>query len=218
MADKYEMTGLKGVFEEAIKRDEPTIVFELNNGLGKFLFMMFFDSQDDTTKDKLFIFMRNTQRMVKLKLYGNHLKGQFSLYLEEYVKGWFKEELLIENGNVFNQFDFDNFFNGLNDSIPISIPLQAKIVKIRDLWDEVAPNLPREIVDEDEKTILIGDRALPEGQKPREKTLRKLYLYADGNADDITTLVNNLKRLNRTVAWTKNISNLDKVKKVTDLI
>ncbi|ELI6427346.1 hypothetical protein RRM58_002604 [Vibrio harveyi] len=218
MGQRYELTGLKGVFEEAIQRNEPTVVFELNNGRGKFLFMMFFDSEDEKTKDQLFIFMRNTQRMVKLKLYGNHYDGQFSLYLEEYVKDWFKKELLIENGNPFNNFDFDSFFEKLNGSIPSSIPLQTKIVKLRESWGDVASKLPKEIVDEDEKTILLGDKALPSNKKPREQTLRKLYLYSDGNADDITILINNLKRLNRTVAWTNDMKKLDKAKKVKDLI
>lgn len=218
MGQKYELSGLKDVFKEAIHRKEPTIVFELNNGRGKFLFMMFFDSEDEKTKDQLFIFMRNTQRMVKLKLYGNHYDGQFSLYLEEYVKDWFKKELLIESGNPFNKFDFDSFFAKLNNSIPSSIPLQSKIVKIRESWTDVASKLPKEVVDEDEKTILLGDKALPSNQKPREQTLRKLYLYSDGNAEDITILINNLKRLNRTVAWTNDIKKLDRAKKVKDLI
>jgi len=218
MGQKYELSGLKGVFKESIQRNEPTIVFELNNGRGKFLFMMFFDSEDEKTKDQLFIFMRNTQRMIKLKLYGNHYDGQFSLYLEEYVKDWFKKELLIENGNPFNKFDFDSFFGKLNGSIPSSIPLQTKIVKIRESWADVASKLPKEVVDEDEKTILLGDKALPSNKKPREQTLRKLYLYSDGNADDITILINNLKKLNRTVAWTNDIKKLDKAKKVKDLI
>ncbi|ELV8644409.1 hypothetical protein QNE66_004110, partial [Vibrio vulnificus] len=131
---------------------------------------------------------------------------------------WFKKELLIENGNHFNNFDFDSFFEKLNGSIPSSIPLQTKIVKIRESWGDVASKLPKEIVDEDEKTILLGDKALPSNKKPREQTLRKLYLYSDGNADDITILINNLKRLNRTVAWTNDIKKLDKAKKVKDLI
>ncbi|MFC3032683.1 hypothetical protein ACFOEE_09135 [Pseudoalteromonas fenneropenaei] len=218
MDDKYDLSGLQSIYNEAIERDEPTIVFELNNGQGKFLFMMFFDSEDESTKDQLFVFMRNTQRMVKLKLYGNHHRGQFYLYLKDYVKDWFKKELLIDSANSTQRFDFDVFFASLNNSIPQTLPLQAKIKKLRDLWPEVSKDLPKEIVDEDEKTILLGDKALPTGSKPREKTLRKLYLYADGNADDITTLISNLKRLNRTVAWTNDIKKIDKAMKVKDLI
>jgi len=218
MDDKYDLSGLQGVFNEAIQRGEPTIVFELNNGQGKFLFMMFFDSDDESTKDQLFVFMRNTQRMVKLKLYGNHHKGQFYLYLKDYVKDWFKKELLIDSASSINRFDFDAFFVSLNNSIPHTLPLQAKIKKLRDMWPEVSKDLPKEIVEEEEKTILLGDKSLPAGSKPREKTLRKLYLYADGNADDITTLISNLKRLNRTVAWTNDIKKIDKAMKVKDLI
>ena len=218
MNEKYNLSGLKSVFYEATQREEQTIAFELNNGKGRFLFMMFFDSSDESTKDQLFVFLRNTQRMVKLKLYGNHHKGQFYLYLKDYVKDWFKKELLIENTNFIRHFDFDRFFVSLNNSIPHTLPLQVKIKKLRDLWPEVSKNLPKEIVEEEDKNILLGDKALPTGSKPREKTLRKLYLYADGNADDITTLISNLKRLNRTVAWTNDIKKIDKAMKVNDLI
>lgn len=218
MDNKYNLAGLAGVFNEAEVRNEPTIVFEVNEGAGRFLFMMFFDAEDASTKDLLFIFMRNTQRMVKLKLYGNHRKGQFHLYLKDYVKNWFKQELLIGNNNVSNPLDFDRFFESLNQSIPSSLPLQAKINKLRETWRDVMDELPSEIVDEEEKTILLGDKGLPEGYKPKEKTLRKLYLYADGNATDITILIENLKRLNRTVAWTNDINKIDRAKKVKDLI
>ena len=218
MGERYDLSGLKDIFNEAIQRNEPTIVFEINNGRGKFLFMMFFDSQDESTKDQLFIFMRNTRKMVKLKMYGNHYQGQFYLYLADYVKELFKNELLLDSADSNSKFDFDSFFNSMNYSIPRSLPLQAKITKIRESWGDVSDKLPKEIVDENEKTILIGDKSLPDGQKPRERTLRKLYLYADGNADDITNFISKLKRLNRTVAWTSDIKKLDFAKKVKDLI
>ena len=216
MDDKYDLSGLKNIFNQAIERDEPTIAFEINNGRGKFLFMMFFDSEDESTKDQLFIFLRNTNKMIKLKLYGNHHQGHFYLYLKSYVKEWFKKELLIEDANSGKVFDFDRFFQSLNNAIPTSIALQSKIETLRASWADVSDKLPQEIVDENDKTILIGDKALPSGKKPREKTLRKLYLYADGNADDITTLIKNLKRLNRTVAWTDDINKLGKT--ISDLI
>lgn len=32
MGDKYDLSGLQRIFNEATQRDEPTIVFKLNNG------------------------------------------------------------------------------------------------------------------------------------------------------------------------------------------
>jgi len=202
MDDKFDLSGLSHIFSEAIKRNEPTLAFELANGRGRFLFMMFFDKEDESTKDQLFVFMKNTSRMVMLKMYGNHFRGQFYIFLKEYVKEWFKDELALDHNDSNNRFDFNKFFESLNSCIPIKLSLQNKINKLRESWSDIKDKLPNEIVDESDKTILIGDVRLPPNKKPREKTLRKLYLYADGNADDITTLINTLKRLNRTVAWT----------------
>lgn len=43
---------------------------------------------------------------------------------------------------------------------------------------------------------------LPESKKPQDKTLRKLYVYTDGNVEDIAELIQLLKKFNMTVAWT----------------
>lgn len=218
MDDKYNLSGLQNIFNEAVDRDEPTIAFEIINGKGKFLFMMFFDNEDESTKDQLFIFLRNTTKMVKLKLYGNHKKGQFYLYLKDYHKESFINELLLENNGSFQKFNFNDFFERLNSSIPNTLCLQQKINTLRGSWNDVEDDLPKDIVDDSKKTILIGDRAVPNGKKPREKTLRKLYLYADGNAEDITILIENLKRLNRTVAWTDDVKKLKSSKSVLNIL
>jgi hypothetical protein len=218
MDDKYNLSGLQNIFNEAEDRNEPTIAFEIINGKGKFLFMMFFDNEDESTKDQLFIFLRNTAKMVKLKLYGNHKKGQFYIYLKDFIKDWFINELLLEKSNSYQKFNFNDFFERLNLSIPNTLCLQQKINTLRGSWTDVEDDLPKDIVDDSKKTILIGDRAVPDGKKPREKTLRKLYLYADGNSEDITILIENLKRLNRTVAWTDDLKKLKSSKSVLNIL
>jgi len=218
MDNKYNLSGLQNIFNEVVDKNEPTIAFEIINGKGKFLFMMFFDNEDESTKDQLFIFLRNTTKMVKLKLYGNHKQGQFYIYLKDFIKEWFIKELLLESNASHQKFNFNDFFEKLNLSIPNTLPLQQKINTLRGSWSDVEDNLPKDIVDDSKKTILIGDKALPDGKKPREKTLRKLYLYADGNVEDITVLIENLKRLNRTVAWTDDLEKLKSSKNIIDIL
>lgn len=216
--NKYELTGLSNIYRKAIEKDERTISFEIRNGKGEFLILMFFDPNDQDSKDLIYIFMRNTQRMVKLKLYGNHLNGDFTLYLKSYVKTWFKNELQLDSSNYSNPFNFRRFFQKFNQSIPTSIPFSQKIKTLRNSWSEVKNNLPRNLVDENDKIILIGVKRLPEGHHPREQTLRKLYLYADGTHEDIKALINNLKQMNMTTCWTDDKNKLERAKKVTDLL
>lgn len=63
-------------------RSEPTIAFEVRNGRGRFLFLMFFDPEDKATNDRLLVFLQNTRHMLELKLYGAHERGQFDIYLK----------------------------------------------------------------------------------------------------------------------------------------
>ena len=205
MGNKFNLSGLTYVYQEAIREDRPTLVFEVKNGKGRFLFMMFFDDEDES-KDIIYIFMRNTMRFLERKLYGNHLKGEFYIYLEDYMKKFFKDELLIQSPATNNPFIFEDFFDRLNESIPNSIPLNRIISVFRDCWNEVKDELPKEIVDDYDKTILIGPKRLPEHKEPREKTLRKLYLHANGNEDEITRFIALLIQRNMTVAWTNDIN------------
>jgi hypothetical protein len=164
--------------------------------------MMFFDEKDDETKDLLFLFLKNTRRMLKLKMYGNHLNGQFFIFLKPFMTRWFKEELEINNSDSQNPFDIETFFSNLNQSIPQQIPLIAKIDAIRDSWDDVKDHIPKDIVDEKDKIYLMHTRILPVHKKPQEKTLRKLYLYTACNSKDISEFISHLKRMNTTVCWT----------------
>jgi len=201
-AKRLSLSNLKSIFNESIERNEPTLAFEVTNGRGRFLFLMFFDSEDDSTKDELFIYMRNTNRMVRLKMYGNHRSGQFDVFINEYIENWFKQELQLGKQDPENPFIFERFFESLNLGIPIELTLEEKIETLRDSWNEVSDELPNEIIDENDKIFLIGPRTLPKEKKPREKTLRKLYVFVEANPRDVTRLIGHLKRLNKTVAWT----------------
>lgn len=39
--------------------------------------------EDIESKDKLFIYLRNTNVFITVKLYGNHKNGKFKIYLSE---------------------------------------------------------------------------------------------------------------------------------------
>jgi hypothetical protein len=82
-----------------------------------------------------------------------------------------------------------------------SLPLQAKLNKIREVWPQVKTNLSK-VVDNANKTILMGIKRLPEGKSPQDKTLRKLYIYTNGSAGVITSLIHALKTARVTLAWT----------------
>ncbi len=199
MAIKFNLTGLGSVYSEAIIRQDPTLAFELNVGRGRFVFLMFFSQDDKESKDKLFIQLRNTRVFLELKAYGSHKNGDFFIYFNAEDQEYIKRELELAGfGRAFN---FIEFLNELNALIPRSLPLQAKVDKIREVWPSVKDRL-RDTVDEADKTILMGIKRLPEGKNPKDKTLRKLYVYTNGNAEVITSLIESLKAARTTLAWT----------------
>lgn len=212
MNKKLNLSNLLGIYTESIDRNEPTLAFELANGRGRFLFLMFFDNEDKSTKDNLFIYMKNTQRMVCLKMYGNHNKGQFWIYKNNQLIQWFKEELLLNNNDSENPFNFDSFFENLNLSIPTQLSLESKINTLRNDWSQIKDEIPSDIIDENLKIYLIGTIRLPKNKKPKEKTLRKLYLHTEAKPSDIKTLIDSLKKFNMTLAWSA-----DKEKNVKDI-
>ena len=163
--------------------------------------MMYLSDEDEKSKDLLFVYMRNTRVLQKIKLYGNHEKGNFYVYIKDNVKNRFIQELqLTPNGG---DFSFIRFLNQLNENIPLQITQDKKVRTLRK-----NENIIRKlnVIDEAEKTVLIGDRHLSVGT-PRDKTLRKLYLYTNASAQDVTQLIKLLKKLNRTVAWTTEDNN-----------
>lgn len=200
MNTDFNLSGLKDIYNQALNKNELIISFELNNGKGRFLFIMFFNKGDKKT-DKLYIFMKNTQKMLTLRLYGNHHKGDFGFYLNSENMIRIKAELMIGNNNSSNPFTFSSFIEQMNSSIPKNLPLKNSIETLRNSWFEIKAYIPKNIIDDNKKTELIGERSLPNSKKPQEKTLRKLYLYDNKNPENTTKFIENLKRLNNTVAW-----------------
>lgn len=134
-------------------------------------------------------------RHIKLKTYGNHLKGNFEVWIKEKEKEDIISELdLQKNGTTF---DFKSFLEQLNDKIPNSIPKEEKIATIR-----ANKGVIGELgIDENDKIILIGTRHLSIGT-PQDKTLRKLYVHTDSEVEVIEEFIERLKETNSTVAWT----------------
>lgn len=210
--------GLTYIYNQAIKDNEMTLAFQINNGNGRFVFMMFFDANDNESKDKLFIFLRNINFLVKLKMYGNHKKGDFNVYISDYIQGKIIEELQL-NGHYFN-FNFEEFLLELNNQIPNTYNRIQRIQTLRTIWNNLDNGFINTLVDEANRTILKGIIKLPINKSPREKTLRKAYNYIDANPDDISELIELLKNRNITLSWTDNpnfeISFTDALMKVNE--
>lgn len=213
-SEKFNLTGLKNIYLEALNQDDGTLIFEIAIGRGRFLFMMFFSEHDEDSRDYLFIFMRNSRKLVKIKLYGSHKKGDFYIYADDLLKEKLVNELLLTNTG--NPFSFANFLIQLNNKIPAILSLTTKIQKLRDNWNELQAQGLTAMIDENEKTVLIGEKKLPEGQKPQEKTLRKLYIYTKGDPEDISALINLLKKVNMTVRWARpdNLTNPSDIRQI----
>ncbi|ABR48418.1 hypothetical protein Amet_2260 [Alkaliphilus metalliredigens QYMF] len=196
MALEFDFDRLKDVYTEATNSYEKILIFESQVGKGRYLFMMFVSEEDEESRDLLFLYLRNTNRILNIKMYGNHLKGTFKVYLRENQVEYMTDELQLGNGN--GHFSFVNFLNELNDSIPLSIERERKIHTMRknnSIMKELGA------IDESEKKVLIGERRLSVGT-PKDKTLRKLYSYTNSSVGEVDKLIVCLKRFNITVAWT----------------
>lgn len=201
MSLEFNLNGLKDVYLETLKRSEPTLAFEVLEGHGRLAFMMFFSDRDKESKDRLFVLLRNIQVLLELKVYGNHWNGDFIVYFKESDRLSIIKELQLGQGG--QGFNFLEFLGRLNEAIPATLPLQKKLDTIRKVWPLVGNQL-RHVVDEPDKTILIGIKKLPEGNNPREKTLKKLYMCTKGEAEVITNMIRALKAARITLVWTSN--------------
>ncbi|WP_300178632.1 hypothetical protein [uncultured Aliivibrio sp.] len=196
---KVNLTGLNAIYNQALKDDEKTIVFELNQGEGCFVFMMFFD-EDDSSKDKLYIYLKRTNHMLHFKMYANHKAGDFFIYITPNDIQSIKNELNIQGG--IGQFDILRFFASLNSNIPQFLPFSQKLNNFKAIWKRVSPHLSG-ILNEADKIYFIGLRDLSKTKKnPTEKTLRKLYLYIDADSDVIKQFIVSLKKSKKTCCWT----------------
>lgn len=194
----YSLGGLAAIYGDALQRGEPTLAFEVAQGKGRFVFLMFFSKEDEESRDRLFLHLRTTKYTLEFKLFGNHVRGGSKVYLTPEKERRIREELQLGLGA--QGFEWENFFAELNAGIPQSLPLQSTLDKVRDVWPQVKGELSK-VLDDAEKTVLVGIRRLPETHKPRERTLRKLYMYTKGNAQEIGSLIRALKGANITLVW-----------------
>lgn len=190
---EYNFSGLKNVYEEALASYDKSVAFDIKIGKGRFLIFMFLSEVDE--RDSMFIYMRNTKVMRKLKMYGNHRNGDFKVYISDEIQDRMISELQLQKGT--GKFSFERFLNQINQSIPQKVGLEEKIKTLRENKDIISTVG----IDEAEKTVLIGPRKLSKGE-PQDKTLRKLYMYTEESASVITELIYKLKNANMTVAWT----------------
>ena len=196
MAIEFDFSGLNNMYISALESLDKALAFDLKVGKGRFLFMMFLSEEDKESKAMLFLYMRNTKVMKKIKLYGNHRKGIFKAYIDKEMKNCFIRELQLEyTGGDFN---FMNFLYQLNGAIPQETNISEKIEILRKNRNIVNR---LNIIDDADKTVLIGEKRLAVGS-PQDKTLRKLYMYTNARVEDIDELIELLKKMNMTVAWT----------------
>lgn len=195
---KVNLTGLNTIYNQALNNDERTIVFEINQGQGYFVFMMFFD-EDDSSKDNMYIYLKRTNHMLNFKMYANHTKGDFFIYITPNDIQDIKDELNI-NGGV-GQFDILDFFTSLNSNIPQFLPFSQKLNNFKSIWKQASPHLSGVLNDAD-KIYFIGLRDLKSAKKkPTEKTLRKLYLYINAQPETIKQFIISLKDQQKTCCW-----------------
>lgn len=202
MSTQFNFGRLHAIYSAAWTKNEPTIAFEVIQGRGRFVFMIFFSPEDKSSSgEHLFIYLRHMNSLLALKFYGSRRSGNFTVYLNDKQKEMMINELQLQPGA--GNFSFNNFLSDLNINIPQELPEQIRVETLRDVWPCVSKELS-DVVDESHKTILIGVTRLPDNSSPREKTLRKLYTFTDGSAEDIRKFINALKKNNYTLRWTAN--------------
>ena len=194
----YSLSGLATIYQDAYFHGEPTLAFEVPQGKGRFVFLIFLWEEDAESRDRRFIYMRTTKTLLEFKLYGSHARGGSCVYVNDHHERAIRAELLLEGGS--SPFDFENFFVQLNAAIPQSLPLQSTLDTVRAVWPQVRISLSH-VLDDAEKTVLVGIRRLPGTHKPREKTLRKLYMYTCGSAHELASFIAALRAANITLVW-----------------
>ena len=166
---QFDLSGLSAIYGEAIKRREPTLIFELRYDIGCLVFIMFFDEEDKNSRDELFIYLARTNKMISVKMYGNHSKGVFLIYVKADHEQDIRHELGIVPGKM-TPFVLQNFLEQLNKRIPQTLPLEVKISTFQKHRTAFAnhPAIKRH-VDEALKIHLVGLRRLSSPTRPRGK-------------------------------------------------
>lgn len=192
----FNFTGLRNIYQQALRSDGKSLAFEVSINKGHFLFMMFLSKEDGGDRDILFLYLRHMNQLLRIKTYGSHREGDFKVYLTNSELNMMIEELQLRSGE--KQFLVERFLNELNDKIPSQLSME----EVHETLKMNSSHVPVQVIDEPEKTVLIGFAKLPYGKKPQDKTLRKLYVFAGGSYSVISSLIEKLKSNNYTVRWT----------------
>lgn len=206
---EFNFTGLHPVFLEALERHEPSIAFALQEGKGKFVFFFFINTDSRGSirwsDFELFIFLARTQKMLRFKLLGNHKRsGDFKIKLRKDDELKIKDELGIQGSTNSPYFALERFLAKLNNNIPTTIPLKNKITEIKK-HENAVKIYCKEYIEDATKVYLLRLGPVTNGKRPREETLRKLYMI-DAPTDDMTRLITALRRVGWTAYWTANES------------
>lgn len=193
---EFNLSGLRAIYEQAYHSSSKFLAFDVVIGKGRFFFMMFLSVFDGGDKDTLYLYLRNINVACELKTYGRHLDGCFKVYFKDDIQNLILRELQLHHGGA--PFSFIRFLEDVNARIPTYLNRTELIQLLRKNRNHV----PSGIIEDAEKTVLVGTVKLPDNKKPLDKTLRKLLLYVDGDEAVIIQLINNLKRLNYTLRWT----------------
>jgi hypothetical protein len=205
LTTEFNFTGLHPAFLEAVTRHEPSIAFTLEEGVGRFVFLLFLrtDSKGKIVwgKQELFIWLARTQRMIRKDLWGNHKQaGNFIVYLGDCDARKIRNELGIGEFTTGPAFVLRDFLAKLNGMIPASIPLENKVAVIQEQREHILTHCA-EYIEEADKVYLLRVGRLPPNRQPREETLRKLYML-DVPREDIAALIRHLKSVCWTAFWT----------------
>lgn len=213
----FNLTGLHNAYHEAIHRGDFTFAFEISMPPGRFIFFMFFAQDDEKSKDLLYLYLKNTNRLEEIKLYGSHRNGCFNIYFNSRLEEAIKAELGIVGGGN-HPFSLYNFFEDLNGNIPQHLPAQAQIATLRQYYPQIRTRIPRVVNDED-KIYWMGFMR-PQSGVPREQTLRKLYIHTECNHQQIERLLETIAPYGLTLKWTDNpdrAKNVDFVSMINEL-
>ncbi|WP_228457193.1 hypothetical protein [Serratia symbiotica] len=137
---------------------------------GAFILIRFIQQSPPEDKassgEELYIHLRNVNSLMRMKLYGSRKNGVFNVYIRPDQAQLMIDELQLCSGG--GHFTFESLLDELNDAIQQNIDFNDKINTIRDVWPVVGEQLSN-VLDDADKTILIGIKKLPQGYHPREK-------------------------------------------------
>jgi hypothetical protein len=139
--------------------------------------------------------------VIRRQLYGNHrTAGNFTVYLTDEHEKAIRAELGLGASATGSAFVLSDFLAKLNALIPASISLEAKMAVIREHRVAITTHCA-DYIDKASRVYLLRAGPLEAGKRPREETLRKLYML-DAPREDVAALIRNLKQIRWTTFWT----------------